>query len=71
LLLTARPLRIAYPGALYHLTARGNARQSIFQGDGDRMLFLQVLEKALSDGNAICHAYCLMTNHYYLLMQTP
>ncbi len=67
----ARPLRIEFPGALYHLTARGNARQSIFLDDGDRISFLQVLEKALSDGNAICHAYCLMTNHYHLLVETP
>jgi len=67
----ARPLRIEYPGALYHLTARGNAWQPIFLGDQDKRIFLQVLGKTLSDCNGICHAYCLMTNHYHLLIETP
>ncbi len=67
----ARPLRIEFPGALYHLTARGNARQPIFLDEQDRHNFLQILGKILSDCNGICHAYCLMTNHYHLLMETP
>ena len=67
----ARPLRIEYPGALYHLTARGNTRQSIFLDDQDRRTFLRVLEKILTDCNGILHAYCLMTNHYHLLVETP
>lgn len=67
----ARPLRIEFPGALYHLTARGNAQEPIFLDDRDRQSFLQILEKTLSDCNGICHAYCLMTNHYHLLMETP
>jgi REP element-mobilizing transposase RayT len=56
---------------LYHLTARGNAQQPIFLDDHDRQCFLQVLGKTLSDCNGICHAYCLMCNHYHLLMETP
>ncbi len=67
----ARPLRIEFPGALYHLTARGNAQQPIYLDDQDRHNFLQILGKTLSDCNGICHAYCLMTNHYHLLMETP
>lgn len=67
----ARPLRIEFPDALYHLTARGNAQQPIFLDDQDRSTFLQVLGKTLSDTNGICHAYCLMTNHYHLLVETP
>ncbi len=67
----ARPLRIEFPGALYHLTARGNAQQPIFLDDHDRQCFLQVLGKTLSDCNGICHAYCLMSNHYHLLVETP
>lgn len=67
----ARPLRIEYPGALYHLTARGNAQQPIFRDDQDRHAFLQILGKTLSDTNGICHAYCLMTNHYHLMVETP
>jgi len=67
----ARPLRIEFPGALYHVTARGNARQDIFLDDEDRQLFLRVLGKALQAYNGICHSYCLMSNHYHLLIETP
>ncbi|MBF0168066.1 MAG: transposase [Alphaproteobacteria bacterium] len=66
----ARPLRIEYPGALYHVTARGNARQPIFQSKADAMRFLEVLgDTALRMGWRL-HAYCLMTNHYHLLVET-
>lgn len=67
----ARPLRIEFPGALYHLTTRGNDQQPIFRDDGDRRSFLRILGKTLSDYNGVCHAYCLMTNHYHLLVETP
>ncbi|MFC1788257.1 transposase [Patescibacteria group bacterium] len=66
-----RPLRIEYPGALYHVMSRGNARQEIFSDDSDRFLFLEVLEKATWYHNILCHAYCLMDNHYHLLLETP
>lgn len=66
----ARPLRIEFPGALYHLTARGNARQDIFLTDGDRALFLDLLAKEVGQQRWICHAYCLMENHYHLLIET-
>ena len=67
----ARPLRIEFPGALYHVTARGNSRNPIFLDDQDRNIFLQVLARSLADYNGICHAYCLMTTHYHLLLETP
>lgn len=67
----ARPLRLEYPGALYHLTARGNARQAIFRDDADRGIFLAVMAKVVARYNWLCHAYCLMGNHYHLLIETP
>jgi REP element-mobilizing transposase RayT len=67
----ARPLRIEYDGALYHITSRGNARRSIFAGDEDRKIFLDTLDKVNDKYNFLCHAYCLMDNHYHLLIETP
>lgn len=66
-----RPLRIEYPGAHYHVTSRGNARQRIFNDDSDRELFLDILENVVERYGWICHAYCLMDNHYHLLIETP
>lgn len=65
-----RPLRIEYPGAVYHLTARGNGRQSIFLSDSDRTLFLDILAATVKRYNWLCHGYCLMDNHYHLLVET-
>ncbi len=67
----ARPLRIEYPGAIYHITTRGNARQPIFKDDKDREVFLEVLGHVVDRYNWLCHAYCLMDNHYHLLIETP
>jgi putative transposase len=67
----ARPLRIEYPGALYHVTSRGNAREPIFLDDADRRLFLLRLGEAVECHRWLCHAYCLMTNHYHLVVETP
>jgi len=66
----ARPLRIEYPYAVYHITSRGNAQQDIFIDDGDRMAFLEVLAKSVDRFNWLCHAFCLMGNHYHLLIET-
>ena len=66
-----RPLRIEYPGAIYHVTSRGNAQASIFLDDIDRNAFLSVLGLTMRRFNVICHAYCLMTNHFHLLLETP
>jgi len=67
----ARPLRIQFEGAVYHLTSRGNARQDIFLDDEDRAVFLEVLGNVVARFGWICHAYCLMSNHYHLLIETP
>ncbi|MGC1953162.1 MAG: transposase [Gammaproteobacteria bacterium] len=67
----ARQLRIEFPGAVYHVTSRGNARLAIYEDDGDREDFLQVLSRAVDRYHWLCHAYCLMGNHYHLLMETP
>lgn len=66
----ARPLRIEFAGALYHVTARGNARQDIYLDDGDRRQFLDLLAHAVNRHDWYCHAYCLMGNHYHLLVET-
>ena len=67
----ARPLRIEFPGALYHVTARGNARAAIYLDDPDRELFLDTLSQIVERFNWLCHAYCLMGNHYHLMIETP
>ncbi len=67
----AIPLRIEFPGALYRVTARGNAWSEIFLGDDDRRLFLTILADLVERYNWICHGYCLMGNHYHLLIETP
>jgi REP element-mobilizing transposase RayT len=67
----ARPLRIEYPGALYHVTSRGNAREPIFLEDADRYVFLDRLREVVESHYWLCHAYCLMTNHHHLLVETP
>ena len=67
----ARPLRIEFPGAVYHVTSRGNTRADIVEDDSDRELILSVLGQAVRRFNWFCHAYCLMDNHYHLLLVTP
>jgi REP element-mobilizing transposase RayT len=66
----ARPLRIEFAGALYHITSRGNARGPIYLTDHDRHSFLQILGNTCDRHDWLCHAYCLMTNHYHLLIET-
>lgn len=67
----ARPLRIEYSGAIYHLTSRGNERKDVFRDDEDRQTFLSILHRVNKRYNWVCHAYCLMANHYHLLIETP
>jgi len=67
----ARPLRIEYPGALYHVTSRGDRQEPIFDDDRDRTAFLNVLGEVVSRFQWQCHAYCLMGNHYHLMVETP
>lgn len=66
----ARPLRIEFEGALYHITSRGNAKDDIYKIDNDRQEFLSLLNIASNRFDWYCHAYCLMDNHYHLLIET-
>jgi len=66
-----RPLRIQYPGASYHITSRGNEKREIFRSNGDREKFLSYLQSAHERYGGIIHVYCLMNNHYHLLLETP
>jgi len=66
----ARPLRIEFVGALYHVTARGNAQGDIYFSDKNRRKFLSLLENTCNRYDWYCHAYCLMSNHYHLLIET-
>jgi len=66
-----RPLRIEFAGALYHVTSRGNAQKDIYLDDEDRETCLDVLREVCERFNWVVHAYCLMSNHYHLLVETP
>lgn len=67
----ARPLRIQFPGAVYHVTNRGNERRNIFQDDADRKAFLRILSESTDTYQIILHGFVLMDNHWHLLAQTP
>jgi REP element-mobilizing transposase RayT len=66
-----RPLRIEYPGAVYHITNRGNDKKAVFKDDQDRETFLKILAFVNKRYHWLCHAYCLMDNHYHLMIETP
>jgi REP element-mobilizing transposase RayT len=67
----ARPIRVEYEGAAYHVTSRGNERKSIFRDDTDRSRFLTTLGECCERFGVVVDAYCLMPNHYHLLVRTP
>ena len=69
--LMVRQLRIEFPGACYYVTSRGNERKTIFRGKRDREKFLSYLQSASQRYDAVIHAYCLMNNHYHILIKTP
>ena len=66
----ARPLRIEYAGALYHVTSRGDRREDIYLDDEDRLAWLEVMAQVCERFNWRCHAWCLMDNHYHLVIET-
>ena len=66
----ARPLRVEYPGAFYHVINRGNSQEKLYNSSRDYKKFLQYLEKAAERFAVIVHTYCLMDNHYHLLLET-
>ena len=67
----ARPLRIEYSGAWYHVTSRGNERNVIFKDDNDRIKFIIILKKSLEIFKVQLHGYVLMDNHFHLILNTP
>jgi putative transposase len=67
----ARKLRVQYPGAVYHLMSRGDRREPIFKDDRDRLRFLETLGEACAKTGWQVHAYCLMRNHFHLVVETP
>ena len=66
-----RPLRVEYPGAIYHVTVRGNAQQTIFNDAGDRYLFYSHLAESVRTYGVRLFAFCLMDNHFHLVVATP
>ena len=66
----ARPLRLSFENAVYHITARGNRREHIFHNDEDRKVFLEKINEACLKYSFVCFAYCLMDNHYHLFLKT-
>ena len=66
----ARPLRLSFENAVYHITSRGNRREQIFYNDEDRKRFLEKINETCLKYSFICFAYCLMDNHYHLFLQT-
>ena len=67
----ASPLRLEFAGALYHITSRGNRKEAIYEQDEDRKSFLNILADICQQYNWVGYAYCLMDNHYHLLIETP
>jgi REP element-mobilizing transposase RayT len=67
----ARPLRLELAGALYHVTSRGDGREDIFLSDEDRAAWLDTFAEVCRRFNWVCHAYCQMTNHYHVVIETP
>ncbi len=67
----SRPIRLEFPDALYHITSRRNRREDIYDDDADREAFLKIFSKVIEQNNWYCYSYCLMSNHYHFLVQTP
>ena len=67
----ARKLRVQYPGAIYHVMSRGDHRESIFRSNKDKELFLKTLGEACEKTDWQVHAWCLMRNHFHLVVETP
>jgi putative transposase len=66
-----RKLRVEYPGAMYHVMSRGDRCENIFLDDVDRQDFLKALAEACQKAGCQVHAYCLMRNHYHVVLETP
>jgi REP element-mobilizing transposase RayT len=67
----SRPLRLELAGGVYHVTSRGDGQEDIYLSDADRLAWLDVFGQVCARFNWVCHAWCQMTNHYHLLIETP
>lgn len=67
----ARPLRLEYAGAIYHVTSRGDCREPIYDDNEDRSRWLEIISQTCDRFNWRVHAYCLMDNHYHVVIETP
>ncbi|SDY83750.1 transposase [Nitrosomonas sp. Nm33] len=67
----ARPIRLEFSNGLYHVMSRGNGGEAIFDEDEDKQQFLDLLAELITRYEIIYYAYCLMDNHYHLLLETP
>jgi REP element-mobilizing transposase RayT len=67
----ARPLRINFENAVYHIITRGNRKEKIFYSDEDKLIFQKKMNKTFLKYSFICYAYCLLDNHYHLFLKTP
>src|SRR6476469_4313493 len=67
----ARKVRVEYPGAIYHVINRGDRREAIFLDDLDRHRFIEALSEACAKTDWLIHAFCLMGNHFHLVVETP
>lgn len=67
----ARPLRLEFAGAMYHVTSRGNRQEPIFRNDGDRHSWLRILASVCARFNWYVHVFCQMGNHYHMVVETP
>ena len=67
----SRPLRLEFSDALYHVTSRGDRREDIYEDNADKEIFISILAQVIEQFNWSCYAYCLMDNHYHMLIQTP
>ena len=66
----ARPLRIELAGGVYHVTSCGDRREDIYFNDADRRAWLEIFSQVCSRFNWVCHAWCQMTNHYHIVVET-
>ena len=66
-----RPLRVEYAGAIYHILNRGDHREVVFRNDDDREMFLRALEEVCGKTGWQIHAWCLLSNHFHLVIETP
>jgi putative transposase len=67
----SRPLRLELAGGVYHVTSRGDGREDVYLSDADRRVWLEVFGQVCKRFNWVCHAWCQMTNHYHILIETP